>query len=266
MSKLGLIHYNYAGKSLDDFLKFTSETGFEYVELPIGDVWKAETTDPEKSAEAVRAQVESYGLQVSALAAGNDFVLLAEDAIQAQVSRMERIAGLAKRLGTSVIRTEGGAMKDSVPQSRWVEAMAGCLTRCLEFAEKEDIYFAVDNHGLVTNDGDLQVELFERVGSKHVGANMDTMNYRWAGHDLETVGRFYEIIAPYTLHTHLKDGTGSRGNYRGEALGEGELDLAKAISCLKAAGYDGVWCCEYEGRENDGTGQRKSFAWMQAHL
>lgn len=266
MSKLGLIHYNYAGKSLDDFLQFTSETGFGYVELSVGDVWKSDTADPEKSAEAVREQVESYGLQVSALGAGNDFVVLDEETVQAQVERMERIAGLAKLVGTSVLRTEGGSMKDSVPESRWVEAMAGCLKRCLEFAERDDVYLAVDNHGLVTNDGDLQVELFERVGSKHVGANMDTMNYRWAGHDLETVGRYYEIIAPWTLHTHLKDGTGSRGTYRGEALGEGEIDLAKAVSCLRDAGYDGVWCCEYEGRENDGIGQRKSYTWMQENL
>ena len=266
MSKLGLIHYNYASKSLDDFLRFTSETGFRYVELQISDVWNSETADPEKNAESVRAQVEGYGLQVSALAAGNDFVLLEEEAIRSQIARMERISGLAKLLGSSVLRTEGGAAKDAVPESRWVEAMAGCLKRCLEFAERDEVYLAVDNHGIVTNDGDLQVELFEQVGSKYVGANMDTMNYRWAGHDLETVGRYYEIVAPYTLHTHLKDGTGSRGDYRGEALGEGEIDLAKAIQCLRDAGYDGVWCCEYEGRENDGTGQRKSFDWMQANL
>lgn len=266
MSRLGLIHYNYASNSLEDFLKFTSETGFGYVEIAVGTVWNADTDDPEKNAENVRELVESYGLEVSALGAGNDFVVLEEEAIQQQVDRMERIAGLAKRVGTSILRTEGGSMKDSVPQDRWVEAMAGCLTRCLEFAERDDVYLAVDNHGLVTNDGDLQVELFERVGSKHVGANMDTMNYRWAGHDLETVGRYYEIIAPFTLHTHLKDGTGSRGNYRGEALGEGEIDLVKAIKCLRDAEYNGVWCCEYEGRENDGTGQRKSFAWMQENL
>ena len=96
MSKLGLIHYNYASKSLDDFLRFTSETGFGYVELQIGDVWNSETANPERNAEAVRAQVEGYGLQVSALAAGNDFVLLEEDAIRAQVDRMERVARLAK--------------------------------------------------------------------------------------------------------------------------------------------------------------------------
>jgi sugar phosphate isomerase/epimerase len=169
-------------------------------------------------------------------------------------------------LGAPVIRTEGGSPKDSVPESRWIEAMAGCLSRCVEFAEKEDIYLAVDNHGVVTNDGDLQVELFERVGSKYVGANLDTMNYRWFGHDLETVGKFYEIIAPYTLHIHLKDGNGARADYRGEALGEGEIDLAKAIHCLKGAGYDGVWCCEYEGRENDGTGQKRSYEYMAANL
>ncbi|MDE0555660.1 MAG: TIM barrel protein, partial [Candidatus Poribacteria bacterium] len=135
MSKFGLIHYNYASKSLDDFLRFTSETGFGYVELQVGTVWNSETANPEQNAEAVRAQVEGYGLQVSALAAGNDFVLLDEDAIRTQVARMERIGGLAKLLGTSVLRTEGGAAKDAVPESRWIEAMADCLTRCLEFAE-----------------------------------------------------------------------------------------------------------------------------------
>ncbi len=266
MSKLGLIHYNYASKSLDDFLRFTSETGFSYVELQIGDIWHTETTTPEQNAENVRKQVEHYGLQVSALAAGNDFVLLEEQAIRAQVQRMEHIAKLAKLLGTSTLRTEGGNPKDNVPENRWIEAMATCLTRCLEFAEHHEVYLAVDNHGNVTNDGDLQVELFTRVNSKYVGANMDTMNYRWAGHDLETVGRYYEIIAPYTLHTHLKDGTGTRANYRGEALGEGEIDLTRAIRALKNAGYNGVWCCEYEGTENDGTGQQKSFTWMQENL
>ena len=83
---------------------------------------------------------------------------------------------------------------------------------------------------------------------------------------METVGRYYEIIAPYTLHVHLKDGTGARPEYRGEGLGEGEIDLEKAIQCLKATGYDGVWCCEYEGRENDGAGQAKCYEYMKATL
>ena len=74
------------------------------------------------------------------------------------------------------------------------------------FKKHNGKYLAVDNHGHVTNDGDLQVELFQQVGSDRVGANMDTMNYRWAGHSLEKIAHFYQIVAPYTFHSHMKDG------------------------------------------------------------
>jgi sugar phosphate isomerase/epimerase len=144
--------------------------------------------------------------------------------------------------------------------------MAGCLKRCLEFAEEMDIYFAVDNHGLCTNDGDRQLALIQAVGSKRVGVNLDTMNYRWFGHDIPTINRFYEILAPYTFHTHLKDGTGSRANYVGAALGEGEIDLHHAIKCLKQAGYQGVWCAECEAPEPSEVAYRRCLNWMKANI
>lgn len=264
--KLGVIHYNFPGYSFTDYLKYASETGYEYLELSVADVWGPDVSDPESESEKVRKEVESYGLKVSALAAGNDFVLLEEEAIKAQVERMGVICKLTRILGSNVIRTEGGSPKDSVPKERWAEAMAGCLTRCVPDAEKNDVYLAVDNHGYVTNDGDLQLEVFQSVDSKYVGANMDTMNYRWAGNSLEKIAHFYEIIAPYTFHTHMKDGTGSLGEYRGEALGEGEIDLAYAVKCLRDAGYDGVWCSEYEGREGSDVGYRKCYEWLKANL
>ncbi len=265
--KIGVIHYNFPGYSFTDYLKYASETGYGYVELfGVRDILSQEKDNPERKAEEMRKEVESFGLKVSALDSENDFIVLDEDAIKAQVERMAVICKLANILGAKVIRTEGGSPKDSVPKERWVEAMAGCLTRCVEAAEKNDVYLAVDNHGHVTNDGDLQLELYQRVGSDRVGANMDTMNYRWAGHSLEKIAHFYEIIAPYTFHTHMKDGTGSLGEYRGAALGEGEIDLAYAAKCLKDVGYDGVWCAEYEGSEGSDIGYRKCCEWMKANL
>jgi len=266
VAKLGVIHYNFPRFTLTDFLRYASETGYGYVELQISDVWGPGMEEPEAEAEKVRQEVESFGLKVSALAAGNDFVVLDEEQIQYQVERMRRVCGLAQILGTNVIRTEGGSPKDAVPKERHVEAMAGCLTRCREFIEADRIYLAVDNHGVVTNDGDLQLELFQRVDSKFVGANLDTMNYRWMGHDIPKINHFYEIIAPYTFHTHIKDGTGSRAQYVGAALGEGEIDLLHAVKCLQAAGYDGVWCSEYEGREDSTIGYRKCYEWLKANV
>lgn len=266
MKKIGVIHYNFPGFSFADYLKYASSVGYGYVELQIGDVWTNEVADPEKKAEEVRKEVESYGLKVSALAAGNDFIVLDPEVVKTQVTRMNRICGLTRILGADVIRTEGGSPKDSVPQDKWVDAMAGCLVKCVDAAEKNNVKLAVDNHGYATNDGDLQVELFQKVGSKRVGANMDTMNYRWKGNSLEKIDHFYQIVAPYTFHTHMKDGKGSLGEYKGAALGEGEIHLKFAVECLKKAGYDGVWCSEYEGSEGSEIGYRKCCEWLKANV
>jgi len=264
-AKYGLIHYNFPGYSMEDFLSYAQSTGFSYVEIQVGDIWKKdEPLDNAKSnASDLRRAMDAHGLKVSALAAGNDFVQLEPKPVKAEAERMQKVCDLAQILGTKTIRTEGGRPKDSVPQDRWVEAISTCLTECVEFAEPLEFRLAVDNHGLVTNDADRQVAIFEKVGSKSVGANMDTMNYRWFGHDVETVNRFYDLIAPYTLHTHMKDGFGSREKYVCMPLGEGELDLKRAIKALKRAGYDDVWCVEYEGREDPATGYRKGLEYLR---
>ncbi|MBI2194635.1 MAG: sugar phosphate isomerase/epimerase [Planctomycetes bacterium] len=264
--QFGVIHYNTPGDTLEAFLDYAAQTGFDAVELFSGDVWGTKVENPEREAERVRKLVESRGLSISALGAGNDFVLLDSDAISQQVERMSRICRLARIAGTSVIRTEGGRRKPEVPQAKECEAMAECLKRCRDFIERDEVYLAVDNHGHVTNDGDLQARLFRLVGSPFVGANLDTMNYRWMGHAVETCDRFYDLMAPYTFHTHMKDGRGSQKEYVGEALGEGEIHLLHALRALKRSGYRGVFCSEWEGRGDKGAGYAKCLAWLKANV
>ncbi len=249
-------------------MSYAQRTGFSYVEIQIGDIWvDAQPFESARSnAENLRRALDAHGLKTSALAAGNDFVQLDPKLVKAEAERMRKICDLAEILGTSTIRTEGGRPKHSVPEDRWVEAISTCIEECLEFVEALDLRLALDNHGLVTNDADRQVAIFERVASKNIGANLDTMNYRWFGHDLETVGRFYDLIAPYTLHTHMKDGFGSREKYVCMPLGEGELDLQRAIRALHRAGYDGVWCVEYEGKEDPAVGYRKGLEYLRRNV
>ncbi|MCA1595351.1 MAG: sugar phosphate isomerase/epimerase [Chloroflexi bacterium] len=269
MAKLGVIHYNFPKDySLQQFLKYAADTGYGYVELQLPDVWAADIDNPEKNAERVRDQVRALGLRVSALAAHNDFLQVDEEAIRSQVDRMKRICGLAKILdGEAVIRSEGGAPKEGIPESRWLDSMYGCFSRCAEFVDRTGVGIAIDNHGIVTNDGDLLFTLLQKVNHPLIGTNLDTMNYRWYGHDIPTCNRFYEMMAPHALHTHFKDGFNSRKNYRGAALGEGEINLQLALDALRKANYRGVYCAEYEGSEVDGgVGYRKCFDWLQQNV
>lgn len=265
MPKFGLIHYNQPDlKGLDAFCTFAAGAGFNAVELMMRDLWPDEKAgNPEAEAEAARKKLDAAGLEVCALSALNDFVYLDPVEIAREVKRMERVCTIAKILGTNLLRTEGGRPKDSVPPEKHVEAMAECLKRCLPFVERDQIYLAVDNHGMVTNDADLQVRLYKTVNSPYVCATMDTMNYRWAGHDLDTVGRFYETVAPYVRHVHIKDGTGTRGTYQGKVIGEGEIDIPRAIRALKKANYSGTWCVEYEGKEGS-IGYAKCLSKLKA--
>ena len=263
---LGLIHYNTPGDTLEEFLDYAAETGFDAVELFASVALNDNVASPEKEAERVRGLVESRGLSVCAVGAGNDFIVVKEDEITQQVERMKRVCQVAKLMGANVIRTEGGARKAEVPEEDECEAMAECLKRCRDFAEAETIYLGVDNHGVVTNDGDLQVKLFGMVDSPYVGSTLDTMNYRWMGHSVETCNRFYDLVAPHVFHTHMKDGTGSRETYVGEALGEGEINLQHALNALKKAGYQGAYCAEWEGLGDKGEGYAKCFKWLKENV
>lgn len=264
--KFGLIHYNAPGATLEEFFDYAAGAGFDAVELQWRDVWDEadEGCNPEARAWKVRMMAAKRGLQIMALAAGNDFVVTDPDVIKMQVARMKRVCGLAQLLGTNVIRSEGGRANPDIPEDRRVDAMANCFRRCVPFLEEMGVYLGVDNHGVVTNDAELQMKLLGMVGSKYVGTTMDTMNYRWMGHELATCDRFYELSALRCVHLHLKDGTGSRGEYKGCELGAGEIHLEHAVKCLKAAGYDGLWCAEYEGKDADGY--TRCLEWMKANV
>ncbi|MCS7179871.1 MAG: sugar phosphate isomerase/epimerase, partial [bacterium] len=73
----------------------------------------------------------------------------------------------------------------------------------------------------------------------------------------------YKAIAPYTIHTHLKDGVGSRENYIGKVFGEGEIPIIDAIKILKENNYNGVWCIEYEGKDKE-IGYKRCVEYLKA--
>lgn len=261
---LGVIHYNAPGANLEEFLKWASGAGFESTELQITDLWPDESQDPIPTVKEAKRLVDKYGMKVSAVASRNDFVVLDEATVEAQVARMKRIAELTLMMDCNVIRTEGGQPKESVPEDRYVEAIAGCCLRSLDFLKSMGCKYAIDNHGLVSNNISVMMGVLKTVNAMGiVGSNLDTMNVRWFGNSLEDCDQFYRDVAPWVLHTHMKDGFGPRPDYRGKDLGNGEINLDLVVQCLKEAGYDYAWTAEYEGKEGDGIGYEKCLVWMR---
>jgi sugar phosphate isomerase/epimerase len=265
--KYGIVHYNTPGDTVWEFLDFLAEAGFDGAELQVSDVWPEGEENPESRAEQVAQGLAERGLEASALAARNNFCVTTPEQHREQVERMRRVCGLAQILGTQMLRCEGGAPgEDPRPAEEWVDPIAACFAECLDFAEFPSMQYAIDNHGLITNAWPIQLRIFEQVPSPRLGANFDTMNYRWFGYAVEELPAIFAGIAPHTLHVHLKDGCNPRPEYRGTVLGAGEIDVELAVRLLLEAGYAGPWIAEYEEPAADkAPGCRACLAWMKRH-
>ena len=109
MAKIGAIHYNWPGCDLEGFARRASEIGYRYCELQIRDIWDGESKNGEQTAAATRELLAKYGMQASAVAAGNDF-------LQARSPRLGRAnRALPLRLPdhphnprTDIVRSDGG--------------------------------------------------------------------------------------------------------------------------------------------------------------
>ncbi len=267
MPDFGLVFYNLPGHDLERFVTFASESGFTCAEIPVTRIWDHGDLDvAQAQARALHELLAAHGMHLSALSAGNDFIQPDDSALAAQVDRLCEICRLARLAGTSMVRIDGGHPKDTVAEDHWFTRIVQGLRQIRPFIEAEGFTLALDNHGLVTNDADFQARVFDAVGSPNLGANLDTMNYRWRGHDLPTVERFYRVIAPYVRHTHIKDGRGSRATYQGTVLGQGELNLLSALDALVAVSYRGPWLVEYEGQTDHEAGYRAGLDWLHAHV
>jgi 3-oxoisoapionate decarboxylase len=104
------------------------------------------------------------------------------------------------------------------------------------------VYLAIENHADYR--GHELAGVLARVGSRHVGARLDTGNAYCA---IEEPVAAAEALAPYTMATHIKDEVveaepGNRGlgpgllALRGCALGEGHVDFATILPLLAERG------------------------------
>jgi sugar phosphate isomerase/epimerase len=253
VKKIGVYH-NFPFEKIEDLFKWCKENGVEYIEIR-----RAQAEDKIKEIEE---GIIKYGIKISQVGAENDFIQKTREEFLNQVEIVKKTAEIAKEIGCNQLRIDGGVPKEGVEEKEYKKLIIEGLKRVIEYCEREKIYLAFDNHGVITNDYTLQLEIFEKIKSKYLGANLDTMNYRWYGYPVEKLTEIYRLIAPYTIHTHIKDGIGTKENYQRKVLGEGEIPIVEAIKILNENNYKGVWCIEYEG-ENKEIGYKKCVEFLK---
>jgi sugar phosphate isomerase/epimerase len=186
----------------------------------------------------------------------------------AALDDLKRHVDIAHELGASVMRICAGGR--STRTLSWTEHKAlllPLLQQAASYAASRNIVLAIENH--IDLLADELVELITTLDHPSLGVCLDTANNLRMFEDAMVV---VEKLAPYAKAVHLKDITAYRGSPRdfgfwpSVPLGQGLIDIPKALGLLRAAGYTGLLAFEIDYLHPSYEGEDAAIARSMAYL
>jgi sugar phosphate isomerase/epimerase len=201
--------------------------------------------------------LERAGLTAGALGGYNDFASPEADT-EVEKERVIRFCRMAGVLGTDVIRvfggdvTQGAEGADESSRRAALKRIIGCFKDVIGFAEKANLYLAIENHLRLVNDADSLLQIIEAVGSPNLKVTLDFTNFYWLNNDIKQTQRMIARVAPHTIHTHFKNARIEGGRCVFTSLGQGDLNIEWIMKVLRDSGYDRPYfiACESEDFTN----------------
>lgn len=224
--------------------------------------------------------LKSCGLTVSALCGdlGGHGFTRAEDNAK-KIERSKRIIDLALELDCRVVTTHIGVIPaDS--GSRTYEILREACNTLAAYAHRSGGYFAIETG---PEPAERLRDFLDGLDTPGVAVNLDPANLVMVTGDCPV--RAAEILAPYIVHTHAKDGVmcrqtdpriiydffaeGGIGDlrlsdyFREVPLGQGQVDFDAYLAALRAAGYRGFLTIEREVGENPAADIAAAVAFLK---
>jgi len=221
--------------------------GLNNIELAVNKEFKAVAfayldLSDKHNLDNLASRLKENNTKVCALLLENDF---ASEDIKREIEYVKKGIKIAEELNVKVVRINAVMkLRRNWTLERAVEVTVDVIKQILN--HEDNIWLAIENHGVVSNRREFLRELFKRTEGLPVGLTLDTCNFYWYGYPLNEVYEIYEEFSKHVKHTHIKNATsiGPKGEYRNygsvkmQPLYNGDIDLKKAIQILKDGGYD----------------------------
>jgi sugar phosphate isomerase/epimerase len=158
-----------------------------------------------------------------------------------------RSIDLAAALGSPFVRVFGNNPGGNNPKSTDAalpDRIVAGLQELGTYAGAKQVAVLIESHDSFTTSPAL-ADLLTRAASPRVGLLWDAFHTFNAGH--EEPEATVRALGPWIRHTHLKDGVAEAGKERRFVLtGRGDVPVRRQIRALRAAGYAGLYCFEWE--------------------
>ena len=240
-----------------DFAEKANELGFEgieYVSQLYTPLYK-DSANPKEALQTVldslKAKSEQYNVENVLIMVDNegDLASNSEEERNTAVENHKKWVDAAEFLGAHSIRVN--LFGSEVPEEWQTNAVDG-LSKLGEYAAEKDINVLVENHGYLSSNAKLLVEVMEQVDMENVGTLPDFGNFclkreggeRWEAACVEEYPKYQgvEEMMEYAKAVSAK-------SYDFDEAGEETtIDYKKMLQTIKDAGYTGYIGIEYEGQ------------------
>ncbi len=283
--KLGFLTAAFPGSSLEQLARWGAENGFQAIEIACWPLEKAarryagvthidtSTLDRSKAKE-IRQMLNGHDLEISALAYYPNPLHPDPEHRRTVIAHLQEVIEAAALLEVPVVGTFVGKDKNkTVPDN--LQEYATVWPPIVRFAKEHGVKIAIENCPMLFSydewpGGDnlastpaIWRKMWEIIPDDNFGLNLDPSHLILQMIDYERVVREF---AGKIFHVHAKDLHIDReGLYNHGALsqgmgwqvprlpGLGDVNWAKFIAALTAAGYDHVISIEHEDRVFEGS-------------
>jgi inosose dehydratase len=225
---------------VDVALRHLAELGYDGVELT---VIPGYTTDLDLLDNPERRRIldllARYNLALPGVAGHTP--LLTDNAEQwaQNLDRLKRTVDLcvdwAQDGGPPVLDTTVGGKPEEWETRK--DLLVARIQELASYAQSRGVVLAIEHHvGSILNTPQVTVALIEQVGMDNVKVNFDISHFNVLGIPIE---ESVATVAPYTVHTHVKDERGLAPDFEFLIPGEGVFDYITYLKAMRRHGYEG---------------------------
>ena len=244
--------------NVDEFLDKARQLGFDGVMLMAKRPHVSPLDYDVAARKALRNRIEGLGLELACLAGYTDFTAGVDKAgipnVEIQACYVSELAGLARDLGTDMVRVFTGYERSGVSFDQQYAMVVEGLKLAGRKAAEYGVTLAVQNHHDIASHHDTLHWLLSEVNLPNVKAAFDAWSPTLQDLNSEQIREAVLKMGPFIVHTtaaqyvrllryryedNLINYTQQESLIRAVPMGEGIIDYETFFNALKEIGYEG---------------------------
>jgi inosose dehydratase len=225
---------------IDVAVAHCASLGFDGLELTVIPGWSTDAAGLDVAErKRIRRLYDDHQIELCGMSGNTPLLAADPDEHARNMTRLRGYLDLAAELQhpgeTLIVTTTTGDGADEWDNLKGT--LVDRIGELAEYARQTGVMIGAEPHvGSALRRPEDVIWLVEQVNSPALTIHFDISHFNVQGMDMDAV---VALLAPLSLHTHVKDERGIAPNHEFLIPGEGEMDYPRYLRAMDRAGYDG---------------------------